>query len=301
VIGVVAFAFLAPVALIALPVAALIVASRPKRLREWIIAGAAAGMGLAWLLIPGELPDQLLRAATVLGTAVFVALTIRTHLSFIHRALASVAATTMALAGLVPLAGTSWGGIRWWVEHQTGLSARALVGTLWSVGSENQDAYPTLVRLQQGFEQVVALIAELYPALLVLQLTAGLGLATAIVHRVSASPVGRPIGRFRDFRFSEHLGWAAAIPLVALIIPTLVAAKTAAANLLFVMGTLFALRGAAVAAFGFGVVGIGGAFTWALIAVAVFFLLPVAIGGVIVLGVIDAGLDLRRRWRSSPQ
>lgn len=298
-VGVVTFALVAPLALVAIPLAALLIASRPRRTREWLTAGIVGGFAVAWLLVPGELPDQLLRAATVIATAMFVPLTLRTATSFIHRALAAVGAAAVGLFALVPLVGASWGGIRWWVEHQTGRAARDLIGRMWLVGGGDSDLQPRLAQVAAGFEQIVGFVAEFYPALLALQVIAGLALATTIYARVADAPHGRALGTFPEFRFSEHLGWAAALPLVTLLIPKLVATKAAAVNLLVVTGTLYALRGAAVAAFGLGAIGAGGLVLWVLVGLAVFALLPVVIGGAIVLGVLDAGLDLRKRWRLS--
>ena len=46
------FAALAPVSLMALPFAALLVAARPGSWREWLAAGLAGGVGTAMLLLP---------------------------------------------------------------------------------------------------------------------------------------------------------------------------------------------------------------------------------------------------------
>ena len=141
--------------------------------------------------------------------------------------------------------------------------------------------------------------ADNYAAMTGLKLLAGLALATALYHRFARHPRGAPLGRFRDFRFSEHLGWAAAIPLVIILLPDLIRAKVAASNLLLLVGALYALRGLAVAAFVAGLAGTGPVAT-ALAVMAGFFMLPVALGVGILLGVLDAGMDLRRRWSKPP-
>jgi len=68
---------------------------------------------------------------------------------------------------------------------------------------------------------------------------------------------------------------------------------------LLVTGVLYAVRGAAVATFGLAAAGGTGFGTIALIALAVLFILPAMAAGAIVLGVVDAGLDLRRRWSAT--
>jgi uncharacterized protein YybS (DUF2232 family) len=139
-------------------------------------------------------------------------------------------------------------------------------------------------------------VADFFPALLALQLMAALALATALYHRLARQPRGMPLGRFSGFRFSEHLGWAAVLALIVLVVPRLAAAKAAAANLLLVAGALYALRGFAVAAYGLQVLGTGGIFLTTLLAAILLFLLPMVLAGAVMLGVIDAGLNLRRRW-----
>lgn len=296
-----AFIFFAPAALIALPLAALLAASRPRTTVEFLVAGGAAGYALWWLLVPGTLPDQMVRAAAVLATVVFVVATSRTRSSFTHRALAALGAAATSLYVLVPALGHSWRELRWWVAHETGMAARGVLGHLWLVARPNAadpapDVSNTLVLLETWFTQYVEIVAEFYPAVVALQLLAGLAVATAMYHRVARQPQGAPLGRLRDFRFSDHLGWAAAVPLAIVLLPKIVAMKTAAANLLLVTGVLYALRGAAVAAFGLHLMGGTGLALGVITAIFIFLMLPVVVGGSILLGVLDAGLDLRRRW-----
>jgi hypothetical protein len=154
----------------------------------------------------------------------------------------------------------------------------------------------TADRLEAFFGTFVSLTADYFPAVMTLVLLAGLAIATTIYHRVAGNLVGLPLGRFRLFRFSEHLGWVTIVSLLAVLIPKLAAAKLTAANILVVVGTLYAVRGAAVAAFGMALVGGGNFFLWALFAVIFFIMLPVFVGGAILLGVFDTGVDFRRRW-----
>ena len=121
-----------------------------------------------------------------------------------------------------------------------------------------------------------------------------LALAAVLVRRVAGHAVGRPIGRLADFRFSEHLGWLLALALGMVLLPQLAALRPLGLNVLVVMGTLYALRGLAVIAFGIHLLR-GGCALYVAAALALFFLMP----GVVLLGVVDAGLDLRRRWSPS--
>lgn len=296
-----AYILFAPAALIALPLAALLAVSRPRTGMELVVAGGAAGYALWWLLVPGTLPDQLVRAAAVLATVVFVVVTVRTRSSFTHRALAALGSATVGLYVLIPALGHSWRELRWWVSHETGIAARGVMGQLWlatrpGVADPAPDVRNTLTQLETAFTQFVEITAEFYPAIVALQLLAGLAVATALYHRVARTPKGAMLGRLREFRFTDHLGWAAAVPLVVVVLPKVAAVKTAAANLLVVTGVLYAVRGVAVAAFGLHLMGGAGMLLGVVTTIVILLMLPVVVGGTILLGVLDAGLDLRRRW-----
>ena len=142
-------------------------------------------------------------------------------------------------------------------------------------------------------------MADLFPAALAVQLIAGFALATLLYGRMSG-PTGRPLGRFRDFRFTEHLGWAAVVALAIVLLTRLATMKLLAANVLIVTGVLYALRGAAVVWFAWAMAGGPGLLSIAMIIFSIVFLLPVVLAGTILLGVVDTGLDLRQRW-STPR
>ncbi len=295
VVATVAFAIVAPIGLAALPLAALLLLSHPRSHAELVTTGAAAGFGGWWLLMPGALPDQLVRAGAVIATTVFVTRTLRTRSPFTHRALLATGTATVTLALFVLALGSSWGELRWWVEHQSGLRARVLIAAMWARLTD-----PSLVstgdQLEAWFRSVVQFIANFHPAIVALEVVTGLALATAIYHRVASEPSGAPLGRLRHFRFTEHLGWAAAIPLLVVLVPKLAAAKTAAGNLLLVTGALYATRGIAVAAFWLHLMGGSGFFLTVFMTVIFIVMLPAVVAGATVLGVLDAGLDFRKRW-----
>jgi hypothetical protein len=289
-----AIAAFAPVGLCLVPLGALLAASRPRTRSEILVAAVICGLALLWLLEPGEPPDQLARAVAVIGGATFVLATVYSRSSVTHRALLAVTVSAVASVLLFPLLGWSWDVIRWWVEHRTGFAVRLALGQL-GAGAGGPGA-ASVPEIERWFESGVRVLADQYAAILAIQLLAGVALAAAIYYRAQRRPWGTPPGRFRDFRFSEHLGWVGAVALVVVLIPRLAAAKGAALNLLVVTGLLYGLRGLAVTAFGIALLGGAGCGTAALFVLLTLFVLPAVVAGAIVLGVVDAGMDLRKRW-----
>jgi hypothetical protein len=265
------------------------------------VTALATGLGLAWLVETGSPPNQLARAVAVIGGATFALATFYSRSTVTHRALLAVTTAASATVLLFPILGWSWGDVRWWVEHGTGFAMRITLGGL--AASQPPEAGwggATLQEIERWSEAGVRFLAQQFAAVLAIQLMAGLGLAAAIYYHVCHRPAGSPPGRFRDFRFSEHLGWIGVVALVAVLVPRLAAAKVAAINLLLVAGLLYALRGIAVTTFGIALMGGAGCGAVALFGLLALFILPAAVAGAIVLGVLDAGLDLRRRWATPP-
>jgi len=153
--------------------------------------------------------------------------------------------------------------------------------------------------LAEFTDTFVRFMADYNPALSVLQIMAGLALASVIYYHLATRPRGVPPGRFREFTFTEHLGWAAVAMLVVVLVPKLAVAKLGAMNVLLVLGSLYALRGAAVATVGLQALG-GGCLNTVLLLAVALFLLPLALIGAILLGIVDTRFDLRRRW-TTPQ
>jgi hypothetical protein len=291
------FALFAPVGLCVVPLGALLLASRPRRRSEVLAAVAVTVLALVWLAQTGDPPNQLARAVAVIGGATFVLATWYSRGTVTHRALLAVSTAAVAMVALFPLLGWSWHEVRWWVEHRTGFAVRLALGQVAATGASGAAPVPDLER---WFESGVRFLADQYAAVLAIQMLAGLALAATIYYRVCRSPAGLPPGPFREFRFSEHLGWVGALGLLVMLVPRLAAAKAAALNLLLVSGLLYAIRGAAVTAFGIALLGGAGCGTAALFGLLALFILPAVVAGAIVLGVIDAGLDLRRRWATPP-
>ncbi|MDH5278512.1 MAG: DUF2232 domain-containing protein [Actinomycetota bacterium] len=254
-----------------------------------MIAVPAGALAVWWLLQPGDLPDQVMRAAAVMTATAFALASRRDDLTFTHRALLAVALAAAGVAAGFLLFGWSWSRLHWWVAFRTGAALRLVLSPT-VMGSD-----PGVVDLDRpDFDEVlndlVQTSADLFPAALALQLFVSLVVAVVVARRLTGVPVGRPLGKLVDFRFSEHLGWLLAAAVVVLLVPALGGARPVAMNVLMVMAVLYGLRGIAVVVSGLRVAG-AGPILYGVAAVAVFFLLP----GTVLLGVLDAGLNLRRR------
>lgn len=295
-----AFALVAPLGLITLPLAGIALVGRPRTQTEWLVAALAGGLSLVWLLEVGDPPDQVVRAAAVLGTAAFLVAGRAFSTGQLHRSLVSVGAATVAVAGWTALLGPSWREVRWWVQYRLGFALQTAASFLWTRGTTPGGTEPEIEELARQLEHmnatVVPILADLFPAALALAMLLGFILAMAVARRVSPRP-HLPATPFREFRFTEHLGWAAVVSLAIVLLPPLGAAKLVALNVLVVTSTLYALRGAAVLWYGLTLGGTPGVLAGALAALSIVFLLPVVVSAAIVTGILDAGFDLRRRWR----
>lgn len=143
--------------------------------------------------------------------------------------------------------------------------------------------------------------ARVAPAMLALESLAALALAWAIYHRLNRRPLGAPLGRLRDFRFSDHLVWGMVVGFVLLVLPGVESGLLLGSNLLVFFGALYALRGLGVLAW---FVKPGRAATVLLVLaslVAFPIVVPALLAAALGLGLGDTWLDWRRRARPSPQ
>jgi hypothetical protein len=294
--GGIAFAILAPVGLLTMPLAALVLVRRPGTQVRLSTAMLAGGISVWWLAWPGDPPDQAARAAAVIGTGVFAWTWRYTMWSLAHRAISATAAAGLGVSALVPVLGTSWSQIRWWVESRIAVTTQLLLARLAAGAPPGPEGAtdPMVLQLEEWIDMAVPLMADFFPATIAIEMLAGFALATALYRRLVATAGETVDGRFRDFRFTEHFGWVPVLALAVLLAPG--APRTIAANMLVVAGVLYALRGAAVAWFGIRLAGEPGFLTTVLIVFSIVFMLPVVLIGAILLGVADTGLDLRRRW-----
>src|SRR6266581_6728467 len=115
-VGVLLFAALAPVSLVALPMAALLVAAQPGTRAEWVAVALAGGAGVALLAAPGHgVFDALSRTWIVLVTVAFAAGARLSRKGFWPLALR---ACLYAAAGVTVLVAWSRAGRGLWTEVQ---------------------------------------------------------------------------------------------------------------------------------------------------------------------------------------
>jgi hypothetical protein len=292
VLSTVAFALWAPPSFVGLPLAALMLAARPRGAAQW---GAAVLVGvpsvaLLLLMARGDIVSAAAHAYIVLVAATFVLLTLVAPMRFLPQALrASVialgAALVLARVILGPEAGDM---LQWQATRQASETLRPLIAL-------RPEAYVVL-------DPAVRFLGETVPALLVLQSLAGLGLAWQWHQLLAARPLGTPLAPFRDFRFADGWVWAIVGAVTIWITPLLAGLKAAALNLLVVVGTLYLLRGAAIVVAFAVMVGVSpaslmvGLLAAAVLAVPLLFVVP----GLATLGMTDTWLEFRRRLAGRP-
>src|SRR5947209_5110060 len=164
--GVLLFAALAPVSLVALPFAALLVAAQPETRGEWLAVALAGGASVALLVAPGHGSfDALSRTWIVLVTVAFAAGARLSPAAFWPLALR---ACLYAAAGVTVLVARTKAGPALWTEVQ------------WEATRDASRSVRYVVEVAPGlypaFEPAVRLLA-VWPLWLVVESLAGLALA----------------------------------------------------------------------------------------------------------------------------
>jgi uncharacterized protein YybS (DUF2232 family) len=278
------FLLLAPPMFLFGPLAALLLVSRPATLREWVWLLGAIGWSALWLQQTGGLGAQFARAAAVLVSGSFLALTLWRPSNRVSRALAATAGAALALAVWMVGLGVPWSALRSAVEEEMAalqsVMRRTLSGTQgWS-------------EMSLQMSQMADTVSMLYPGLLALSAIAGLRLAWAWYHRIADRPVGPPPAPFPDFGFSDQLVWGWVVGLALALVPEPEWAQAVGANILLVWGALYATRGLAVVV---TVARRTPPAVLAAIALVTVVLLPFVLGGLTIVGFADTWLDFRRR------
>lgn len=292
VLGTAAFVVWAPPSFVGLPLAALMLAARPRGAAQW---GAALLIGMLSVALVlqsarGDLVSAAGHAYIVLVVATFVVLTLVAPAAFFPQAVrASVIGLGAALLLARGILGADAGDIlQWAATRQAGETLRMLIALR-----------PEAATV---FDPVVHFLGETVPALLVLNALAGLGLAWQWHQRLSANPLGTPLAPFREFRFADGWVWTVVGGVTVMITPLLAGLKAAALNLLLVVGVLYLLRGAAIVVAFAVILGVTptslavGMVVAAVLTVPLLFVVP----GLATLGMTDTWLQFRRRLARRP-
>jgi hypothetical protein len=176
------FAALAPVSLVALPLAGLLVAAQPRTRGEWVTVALAGGAGLALLAAPEHgVFDAVSRTWIVLVTVAFAAGAKLSRTGFWPLALR---ACLYAAAGVVVLVARTQAGQALWTEVQ------------WEATRDASRAMRYVVEVAPGlypaFEPAVRMLAA-WPLWLVVESLVGLALAWrghALIARTPFSAAG---------------------------------------------------------------------------------------------------------------
>jgi len=294
------FVLVAPVGLLTVPLAALLLLS-PDRSASLVVATSfAGGIGLWWLWSVGDPAEQLVRAGCVIATATFLVISTTTRWTVIHRALTSVVVAGVGAAIAVRLLGNTWAEIIWWTERRA-VIAESYIMQIWVAGQAGSSgifgtgADGAAAQMEDMIRGLPDLSTNLFPATFALRMVAGLTLATYLVTRVGVRVPGVAVRSFEEFRFSEHLGWPVVVALgIALLVETS-ALRIPAINILTLAGVFYGLRGTAITWFYWKRRSGSRILVGTMAVFAILFLWRIAIPAIILLGLIDTGIDLRKR------
>ncbi len=292
-----AIALVAPIALVAAPLAVLLFLQRSSR---WdavvavIIAAVVVGVSAG----PADSFDQLERAWLVLLSAGVAAVVLAGRpRGFVPAALTAVAGAGLAAALLAVATNLSWGKLIWLAERHYGLQVSWVLGQV----AQAPGGADLLASLEGSLALGVKLVSQLFPGLVLLQSVAALALAWALYHRIAREPMGESVGTLAAFRFNDHLIWGVAGSLLVLVLPRLGWVSALGGNLLVFFSGLYVVRGVAVlwAAAAAGL--IGGPFAIITAMLVTLFLMPVAALAALALGLTDTLMDWRRRLAQAVQ
>lgn len=282
------FLLLAPPVFVLGPLAALLAASRPATWRERIWLAATVVLTAIGLAVPGDLAQQVVRAAGMglAGGTLAVVVARRATNPFRLAVTATVAAACGTLLWGAIL-GTTFEAFRAAVEADLRRGYTALMALQADRGGSSE-----VQSFLASLADSAGMMAAYYPGVLLVLAVAGSMLAWLWLHRIAATPVGEAPGPFRAFRFNDHLIWGAIFTLAIVVLPTPPGLRLLGGNLLVGWIALYLARGLAV------MVSMLAASPWLLkLGAAAFAVLlqPFSSGALLAMGLADTWIDFRRR------
>lgn len=271
------------------PLAGLLLLGRPSSRRQWLWLTAITAWAVIWVIEPGGLADQSLRASGVLFTGAFVIAMLVGRGSLLSRTLWAAAAAAAGTAALCLRLGITWRQIEMAIEAKGWDAYRMLVAQLTrGAVSGSGGARGPLEQLAASMDTM----AMLTPAVAVLLAVAGGILAVRWHNRIAGRRVSgsRP---FREFTLSDHLAWAVIAGLAVYLAGFGRSSTVLALNVLAVLAVLYGIRGVAVL-WAIALEGRG----WPLIVLALsggLLLLPIVAPTLVLIGLADTWVGFRRR------
>jgi len=275
-----------PVALVAIPLAMLVIGLPTERRLFW--GGVGFALWLVALVLPGGLLQQLSRGwALVLGLMFLTLTLLRPGWPVVMRALGSTGAALLAGGVAMAFAGGISGVDDLVRSHLDGITT-----LLFSDLERRAPGAAWIADLRVTSEQLAERQVYLFPAYLALQSVAALALSAWWVRRLGrAGNEAFRFGALREFRFNDQLVWVLILGIVLLLLPPQVARL--GVNLVAFMAALYTLRGFAV--FVFLASESGSVLTIVLGVVALLVLYPLVFTAALLVGLGDTWLDVRRR------
>jgi hypothetical protein len=267
--------------------------------------------GIAVWVFTKQLPGGSAYAALAYGWSLLLAgafgvvSLVRPHRPFFGRAMMSLAIAAIVGTAVLAAVGTTPQRVERVVSSEFAARVELSLATWreWSLQYPNWAAYATgSIDLEMVLRQLITVGGALFPAILMIESLAALGLAWSLHHRLSRTRIGPPIAPLREFRFEDQFIWGVILGLVLLLMPELMVEAPPGVqqigwNLLLFFGGLYGLRGL-------------GVMTWFLVfpgrwlgaaLVAACALLPPLWSFPIGIGLGDTYFDWRRRIPPSNQ
>lgn len=266
-------------------------------MREWLWIAIALVAGTMLLQPAADLGGLTIRAAGAFFAGAYVALTLAGPLprSLFVRTAIAVTAAAAATAGWFVALGLRYTELRDAVVATQWKAYRTFLKGLPEVPPPSVDdvvAGTPTAELARDLSRTVHLVGDLFPALLALSALAAGWLVWVWYHRVARQPIGNASTAFRNFRFTDHLIWVL-LALGGLTLAELPGAlDLISLNLLVVILGIYGARGLAVAR---TMLLRTAPFITPLLCLIALPVLPLPLSGLVILGVADTWLDLRRR------
>lgn len=270
-----------PALCLAGPLAGWLLLVRPRSAREWGWLAAALALAAAGIATGGRsAAGTIITSYGVAFTGAFLAVMLWRPGPALPRATATALDTALLVAVAAWALGIPWAEIRGAVD------AQLQEGVTLVVGGSGMSAERV-----ERMRQTMRVMAGLYPGIAVLGAMAGGTLAHAVAWHVTGGRTAPEPGAFRAFRFNDHLIWGAIVTLALVVAPLRGPWDLLAANALVVWVGLYTARGAAVAG---TLLSSWPAPLRVTLGIAAVLLLPYALGALLVLGLADTWVDLRR-------